>query len=59
MIGGIARLLSRSDRTALTVDDGGRLKLLRGGSVQFLLKLLQHVFVAQIKALGIQTAFAV
>ena len=59
VIGGIAHLLSGSDRTALTVDDGGRLKLPHGGSVQFLLKLLQHVFVAQIKALGIQTAFAV
>ena len=59
MVGGVFNRLRFADIAGFAVDNGRGMEVLRGGAVEFFLKLLQHGFVAEIDTLGIQTAFSV
>ena len=59
VVGGVFNRLRFADIAGFAVDNGCGMEVLRGGAVEFFLKLLQHGFVAEIDALGVQTAFAI
>ena len=59
VVGGVFNRLRFADIAGFAVDNGRGVEVLRGGAVEFFLKLLQHGFVAEIDALRIQTTFAV
>ncbi|CWS22345.1 Uncharacterised protein [Neisseria meningitidis] len=59
VVGRVFNRLRFADIAGFAVDDGCGVEVLRGGFVHLFLKLLQYVFVAQVHALRVQTAFAV
>ena len=59
VVGGVFNRLRFADIAGFAVDNGCGMEVLRGGAVEFFLKLLQHGFVAEIDALRVQTTPAV